>query len=154
MPKEILYENGNPITGNYDIFCCQVNCKGVSETILAKQIKEKYPEVYEKYVNSCSRGALNLGTILVVETSDSRKCICMFAQDKYGRGAKTDYGAFKACLYNIKYVMNTLDKDLTIAFPYKIGCGKAGGDWEIIHDLIKNFARKIEQPVIIVNTER
>ena len=31
----------------------------------------------------------------------------------------------------------------TIAFPYKIGCGIGGGDWDIYKRLIEGFARDV-----------
>ena len=40
---------GNILNATEDIICQQVNCKGVMGAGLAKQIKEKYPEVFESY---------------------------------------------------------------------------------------------------------
>lgn len=36
-----------------------------------------------------------------------------------------------------------------IAFPYKIGCGLAGGNWEEYYDMLTVFSNKIDMPVKI-----
>lgn len=36
------------------------------------------------------------------------------------------------------------------AFPFKIGCGLAGGDWKIYYKLIKEFAMKYNKTVTII----
>lgn len=152
----LRFEKGNIITGNYPIFCQQVNCKGVMGAGLAKQIRKKYPEVYEKYMFECSfEDVPKIGKCNYVPTKDRRICINMFAQDGYGRDKKyTDYNAFKECLEHIAFFMKFHSKNKpSIAFPYGIGCGLAGGDWYIILGMLKDFAEKIPQDVIIVEKE-
>lgn len=41
----------------------------------------------------------------------------------------------------------------TIAFPYKIGCGLAGGDWSKYEKLIDAFARRYKGRTVIVKME-
>ena len=154
----LKFEIGNIVTGDYPIFCQQVNCKGVMGAGLAKQIRDKYPSVYLDYKELCNNheGSL-LGHIQLVHQSgvNSRICVNMFAQDRYGRDQRyTDYKAFKNCL-------NTLAKSLEsysakghynrVAFPYGIGCGLAGGDWYIIKGMLEDFSNQVKQEVVIVS---
>jgi len=149
----LKFEKGDIVTGNYPIFCQQVNCKGVMGAGLAKQIKTKYSEVYNQYKMYCD--VASLGKCDYVPTKDRRICINMFAQDGYGRDKRyTDYDAFKECLEHISFFMKFRSKNKpSIAFPYGIGCGLAGGDWYIILGMLKDFAEKIPQDVIIVEKE-
>lgn len=150
----LKFEKGNIVTGDYVIFCQQVNCRRKMGAGLALQIRNKYPEVYTKYMNTETQ---KLGCILPVYTSDGRVCINMFSQYNYGRDGKryTDYDAFKKCLNEIEYFLKDclLADGATIAFPYKIGCGLAGGDWNVIQNLIKAFSEKVSQDVVIVSME-
>lgn len=41
----------------------------------------------------------------------------------------------------------------SIAFPYNIGCGAAGGDWNIYEKLIDIFASKISAKVLVYKLE-
>ena len=43
-----LFESGA------DMICHQVNCMGVMGSGVAKQVKERYPKVFEEYVNWCN----------------------------------------------------------------------------------------------------
>ena len=103
----VYHEKGNIVTGNYPVFCHQVNCKGVMNAGLARQIREKYPEVYEQYEKRCSFG-LNLGQIQPVVLYDKRICVNMFAQKGFGRDrVYTDYNAFKECLQRLSGLLNS-----------------------------------------------
>lgn len=150
----LIFEQGDIVTGNYPIFCHQVNCHGVMGAGLALQIRQKYPEVYERYMEDISEyGSRFLGTIQPVATSDGRICVNMFAQDKYGRrGHFTNYDAFKECLDNLKDFLKLIDDDSpTVAFPYGIGCGLGGGDWDLIFKMIRDFSEEIHfHDVVIV----
>lgn len=145
------YVKGNIVTGNYEIFCQQVNCQHKMGAGLAKQIRNAYPEVYKEYIRVENP---MLGYILPVFTTDGRICINMFAQDRYGNddSCYTDYVAFKNCLNAIVGFISDhhIHEDIPIAFPYGIGCGYGGGSWIIIQDLIKEFSEKIPQKVIVV----
>ena len=148
----LKFVKGDIITGDYPIFCHQVNCKGVMGAGLAKQIRDKYPEVYETYRMYCRDGVGILGSCNYIPTVDRRICISMFAQDGYGTDKRyTDYDAFQVCLNHIVFFMNFHPKNKpSIAFPYGIGCSLAGGDWDIILGMLKEFAEKIPQDVYIV----
>ena len=149
----IYHEKGNIVTDNYPIFCHQVNCKGVMGAGLAKQIREKYPEVFEEYEKKCIFGR-NLGTIQAVRLHDGRICVNIFAQKGFGVGRiYTDYTAFAECLKRLSGLLNSagMNRFDTFAFPYGIGCGLAGGDWNIIYGMIEGFSETVKQKVIIVN---
>lgn len=147
-----VIEEGDLVKGSYPIFCQQVNCQGAMNSGIAKQIRIKYPEVYETYHWYCGRyddSEAILGTVLNVRTNDGRICVNMFSQNKYGYDGKqyTDKTAFKQCL---EFIKTSLPDAETIAFPYKIGCGLGGGNWEEIESLIKEFAEQTGKNIIVV----
>ena len=149
----LVLREGNLVSGKFKIFCQQVNCKGVMGAGLAKEIKEKYPEVYREYKFGCMYHDNLLGTIQPVETHDGSVCVNMFAQDGYGRDKRyTDYSAFRKCLNKIKVLLEEqhLDPNAEIAFPYGIGCGLAGGDWNRIREMLREFAEEIPNKVVLV----
>lgn len=118
----------------------QVNCQGVMGAGLARQIREKWPRVYEEYRATCAihKGNTLLGSILVSQPDQHRTIVNMFSQDKYGHNARyTDYEAFATCCERIKEYMMNNDLD-AIAFPKYIGCGLAGGDWKVIRAIIES----------------
>ena len=131
----------------YRIFCQQVNCKKVMGAGIAKQIREEYPEVYERYMKKEPK----LGAIQTIHCKDKRYCVNMYSQDDYGtKGRYTNYAAFQSCLETLEKKLKISDKSLKIAFPFNIGCGLGGGDWTIILMMLMQFAENVQQDVYIV----
>ena len=123
-----------------DYICHQVNCCGVMGAGLAKSIREKYPEVYQKYRYACLHTDKDLlGCVQIIG-----KVVNIFGQRSYGRNIRqTDYEALKTAFTKLH---NKLPIDKSLAFPYGFGCGLAGGEWKIVYELIEtNFPeREIE----------
>lgn len=138
MPIRVI--DGDLFDTAAPIICHQVNCQGKMGSGVAKQIREKYPTAYRQYVNICAdkKGdpSALLGTAQFVYGTD-RIVVNMFAQNKYGydKALYTSYMAFTACLQNIA---RQVAPGETIAMPYKIACGLAGGDWNVVYKLIEN----------------
>lgn len=132
----IQYKSGNIFTSTADILCHQVNCQGKMGAGLAKQIRERYPHVYQRYVQICQTNyGHTLGRIMLDKVSSTRTICSMFAQEYYGRDRRyTDYDAFRKCL---KCLAKHTPVTHTIALPHSIGCGLAGGDWNIILPIIE-----------------
>lgn len=127
-----------------DYIVQQVNCKGVMGAGLAKQIRAKWPGIYAPYAEVCrQKGAKALGMMLPYLTSDNGPVICnCFAQDGYGRDRQyTSYEHLKESLCQVKaYVEGRLKEvpkaSASIRIPYGLGCGLAGGDWNVVYGIL------------------
>lgn len=125
------------------IICHQVNCKGVMGAGLAKQIKDKYPEVFKQYHTYC-QSSLNykkssdmLGDVLFSYIDVNRRNIIanIFAQDGYGKDKQyTDYIALQIAFRRLAYCV----EDEVIRIPFKMGCGLGGGDWNTVCKIIED----------------
>ena len=124
-----------------DVICHQVNCQGVMGSGLAKQVKDRHPEVYESYINYlnfCERQKQQpLGSYTFAKAFGTNYWVLnIFGQDDYGRDKQhTDYDALRKALLAARD--STLGKYVTVAFPYKMGCDRGGGDWDIVYNIIK-----------------
>ena len=138
---------GNLLTSNCEYICHQVNCQGRMGSGIAKQIREKWPEVYEVYSDHCNgwfspgdeRRQL-LGSIDMVHRHDDHTMyiINMYSQQYYGYDGTryTSYDAFSDALNEIK---NQVPRGSSIGFPHGIGCGLGGGNWQVISALIEEI---------------
>lgn len=137
----VKYVKGDLLESNCDYICHQVNCQGVMGSGIAKQIREKWPVVFDEYSRkyyeapSDCRSYWLLGQIQLIITDDNF-VINMFSQEAYGRdGCRyTSYDAFWECLINIT---RTVPINAAIGFPRGIGCGLGGGDWAVISTMIE-----------------
>lgn len=148
----VKYVKGNLLDSGCDYICHQVNCQGVMNSGIAKQIRERWPEVYafyrdrwEKTYHAGQAGGLYatdimLGSIDIVALHDNtgRQVINMYSQARYGYDGSrfTSYDAFAKALEKIR--MSTSYND-TIGFPKNIGCGLGGGNWKVISALIEEI---------------
>lgn len=131
---------GDILNATEDMIGHQVNCQGVMGAGLAKQIKCKYPFAYSSYSHLCKNTEDKrdlLGRIKQVKEHDDKVVVHIFGQYGYGRGKiQTDYEALKRALRKLEIVARNCDK--SVALPYGIGCGLAGGDWDIVYKIIED----------------
>lgn len=142
----ITYKNGNLLNSDAEVICHQVNCQGAMGSGVAKQIRIRWPNVYDKYkeyVNSIGNKNNILGHVQFVQVSEGKRVCNMFSQLNYGYAGEryTSYDAFYTCLEEMARV---LPKNSTIAFPYGIGCCRGGANWEIISNMIETVLREYD----------
>lgn len=122
------------------IVCHQVNCMGVMGSGVAKQLREKWPQIFTSYRNLCVLNECSttlLGFVDFVQIEDNLQVANLFCQHNYGKDGYvfTNYDAIHKAL---KIVHDyALKNNLTIHLPWRMGCGLGGGDWEIVHGIIK-----------------
>ena len=128
---------GNIFSSNADIIVHQVNCQGVMGAGLAKQVKSKYPQVFQAYQQECRKPEDSLlGSALIVDAQDGRYIANCFAQKGYGRQQQqTDYAALRSSLQAVRSFAEA-DPAKSVAIPYGIGCGLGGGDWRTVLEII------------------
>lgn len=131
---DILSENES---NGLVLICHQVNCCGVMGAGLAKQIKKKYPVVFSEYKKFLGMlkeiGEDPLGVIHTVRVEPNVAIVNIFGQREYGKyGLHTDYAALRRAFKTIAQ----LYPNEKIRIPCKIGCGLAGGDWNIVSQII------------------
>ena len=150
----VQYKTGNLLDAPVDYICHQVNCQGRMGSGIAKQIKERWPVVYDAYIGAYKDredeilrncGGFEhmpdvsetlLGYLQKVPVNEEQVVINMFAQQYYGYDGKryTSYDAFWSCLGEIK---RTINPGLRIAFPARIGCVRGGANWSVILKMIE-----------------
>ncbi|MBO3795697.1 Appr-1-p processing protein [Bacillus subtilis] len=140
---------GNILDASEDIIVQQVNCKGVMGAGLAKAILNKYPNVKKEYQSfrnfHLNKGLTDkdlLGLVNYVRVSDVKVIANIFGQvnikkNRFDNTVYTKTDALTRGLKEVKELSKQLNK--SVAIPYGIGCGLAGGDWNIISELIESI---------------
>jgi O-acetyl-ADP-ribose deacetylase (regulator of RNase III) len=132
-------KNGNLLDADETIIAHGVNCSGVFNAGVAYQIRRRWPEVYESYIEKYKGSGWMLGDIQIVETNT--KIIANLAtQLGYGiEKVHVNYKAIETCFQ--KLLQYCYIHKLSVAIP-KIGAGLAGGDWNIISTIIEKELKK------------
>lgn len=122
----------------------QTNCMGVMGAGIALKVKQKFPNTYVRYRKLCNNLLYMekkdlLGTVFYTMDIYKGKHIHIancFGQFRYGRDERqTDYDALKSCFKKLEHSLS--NKDQKVFIPYKIGCCNAGGEWDIVLNLIE-----------------
>lgn len=137
---------GDLLTSTEQYLVHQCNCVTKRAAYLAKAIFTKYPwaDIYRTRISPDRPG-----TIIIREQGE-KYIIALLGQYLPGTPSKKD-PAYK----RIKYFQSGLleiekIQDLeSIAFPYGIGCGAAGGDWVLYQEMIKQFSKRVTADVVI-----
>lgn len=127
--------NGDIFQSGAEVIVHQVNCQGVMRSGVAKQVREKYPSVFEEYQRFCKNTFSPLGHTLFATAPDGTIIANLFAQDKFGYDGKcyTNYEALKKCLTEVR----TKYCNQSIAIPYLMACHRGGGDWDKVSKMIE-----------------
>jgi len=137
----IEYINGN-LLDQEGYICHQCNSTGNYYYVmgLSLEIFKKYPAVADIYKSQIEKIP---GEIIVIEN-----VINMIGQIHPGKSYKKGDGKthriefFKSCLNKISEHFRDKDQIVKISFPYYIGCGLAGGNWNIYQELIEKFEQE------------
>lgn len=133
------------------IICHQVNCIGAMGAGLALQIRKKWSIVYEKYQSDClpfkSCPDKLLGHVLDVMVEPNIVVANCYGQVYPGRNLMTSYKAWDIMLNKVQDLGTYFSLDLH--FPYMMGCGLAGGDWNVMSEKIERLFGKSQTKAFI-----
>lgn len=140
---KIIYKNGNLLDAQTDVIAHQVNCQGVMGSGVAKQIREKWTNVYTAYKAEYDLFTdLNkplLGNCQLVQVNDHQYVANLFGQNKYGYDSKryTSYDGIYDALTNLAFQMENNNIN-SIAFPFRMSSDRGGADWNVILAMIES----------------
>jgi len=135
-------------SNKFDIIAHGCNCQCTMGSGLALQIKEQFPEVWEKDKQTIKGDLNKLGTYNFTELTNNNKIYNLYTQFGYGTTRPhISYPAVELCIQKLFY----LERTRRIGLP-KIGCGLAGGDWKVVSEIIQYYENKYRvDNITIVN---
>jgi O-acetyl-ADP-ribose deacetylase (regulator of RNase III) len=122
--------------GVFDVIVHGCNCQCQMGAGIAKSIKAAFPEAYEADCKTPKGDRSKLGSTshaLVKSSGASFTVVNAYTQFHWrGNGVKVDYDAVRSCMRLVKQQFS----GSRIGYPM-IGAGLAGGDWDIISEIIE-----------------
>lgn len=146
----------NIINATQDIIGHQVNCYGIMGSGVAYYIKKSFPKAFCDYREKCikftNHKKLLLGTNQYVKINN--KIVCnMFGQCEFGTHKQfTSLSALFLCLRTLFY--KAQQDNLSVALPYKIGCGRGGADWDVVYNYIKILNEEFNIDIYLYKYEK
>ena len=129
---------------NLKIICHQCNCVGSMGAGLALTLKKEFPKCYDDYMEAYITSKLKLGNVIISDIKKNNTIILHICGQYHYKGKKplTNYNALTTAFNEIKEYLNILKTkniEYNIYFPYKFGCGLAGGNWNTVYTLIEQI---------------
>ena len=140
----IVYKKGDVLESDERVIVHGCNCFNTMGSGIARQIREQYPRAYTVDQKTLRGDKLKLGNFTYVEygkLDDPIFVINAYTQYRYGRDkVYVDYDALEKVFVRIC----ELFPHEVIALP-KIGCGLAGGDWEVVSEILERVAKRFKK---------
>jgi len=131
--------------GNFDVIVHGCNCFNTMGAGIAKSIKNAWPKAYNVDRSTVKGDRKKLGTY---SECHEKNIIILNAYTQYyfgsSRGKNVDYMAIR----NVFRRINQNFKGMIIGIP-KIGAGLAGGNWEIIENIINKETPDVKVILVI-----
>jgi O-acetyl-ADP-ribose deacetylase (regulator of RNase III) len=147
----MLVKEGDLLKSDADFIAHQCNCVTTQSKGLSSLIFSQFPSA-DIYATRTKPD--KLGTIIVCGNGqDNRYVINMLAQyypgkPRYGRdSAERRLAAFQQCLSHIAQIPSIAGK--SVAFPFGIGCGLAGGDWEKYEKVLSDWSCSVKDTITV-----
>jgi O-acetyl-ADP-ribose deacetylase (regulator of RNase III) len=138
---EMQTKIGNMLDVKTGLMVHGCNCIGVMGAGVALSVKNKWPKVFhcyrENFDNHPERPSTwYLGRIQTIWVDYNLAVVNAFTQDGIGmHKQQVDYDALYQCFEKVSAL--AMVDNLPVHFPL-IGCGYAGGDWNIVKDIIQD----------------
>ncbi len=137
--------------------CHQCNCVTNKAAHLAKDIFEKFPhaDIYTPRTEPDKPGHI----IIRGNGQDQRFVVALLGQyypgrPKYPLSTLDGQAARQKYFYHSLLRLAKVDDLESVAFPWRIGCGAAGGNWEHYLGTITNFAQYVDEKGVKVRIYR
>ncbi len=136
----IVRKDCNIFDGGAEGIIHQANCQNTMGSGIAKEIRARYPEVYEEDCKTKAGDYSKLGTFSWVKTNDGKFYIYnCYSQFRYGREQRhTNYEAIYTGLTSIKDHASK-NELTTLSLPHNVGCMLGGGSWNIVRAIIQDI---------------
>ena len=113
---------------------------------LAKDCKNRYPEVYEAYARDCFAHVHRIGNCNEYTARDGRKIICFPTKTHWKKPSKYEY--IHRGLKDLYNILLDTDPKLIIGVP-PLGCGLGGLDYKVVKDMIVKELDSLPQDIWI-----
>lgn len=148
----IEYRKGDLLKSDIKFIVHGCNCKLSMGAGIAKQIKEQFPKAHEADVKTMWGDPKKLGTFTVTH-QHGKTIFNAYTQFNYTtKDIDVDYDALRSVMEKIEHYLQKEEnmweendqeyKDIQLGMP-RIGCGLAGGDWNIVEKILNEvFANR------------
>ncbi len=149
----IVYKKGDVLNSGEEVVVHGCNCFNTMGSGVARQVKEQFPQAYNADQQTLRGDETKLGNFTYGRKLrvDGSETIVVNAYTQYRYtfiDVDVDYRALETAFVNI---CERFPNEV-IAMP-KIGCGLAGGDWEVVSKILEKVSEKYGRTFVVYELE-
>jgi O-acetyl-ADP-ribose deacetylase (regulator of RNase III) len=138
----ITYINGDILNSSDKVIAHSVNARGVMNSGVAKVLRNAWPVIFNPYEAKHKSIGLALGEIIPVDVGE-KIIVHLVTQENYGYDGK-QYCDYMAIIQSLFYLNEYItSKNINSVSMPKISSGLAGGDWNLISNIIEQELKDI-----------
>ena len=151
---EIIHKVGDICDAKESFIVHQVNCVSKGSAGLAKQLFARFPWA-NLYASNWSR---RVGRAIIFYGQDGKPGIINLCgqylpgRPRRGETKEQRLKWFTLALNSVTDSTTWREKNLSLAVPFGIGCGLAGGDWNDYYPVLQEFAKNNPTVKVVVYT--
>lgn len=149
----LYYKNGDLLKSDCTVIMHQANCQSTMGSGIAKSIAEMYPGARIVDSNSLYGPEEKFGSYTAYKDDNGVTIVNLYGQYGFGRGKQqTNYDKLESAIDMFLHAINSgiyNKSKLKIGVPYKMGCDRAGGDWEVVRDILDRQGKKHQLDIYI-----
>ena len=131
------------------------NCFNTMGAGIAKSIKERYPAAFEADKEAYLKHDAYVGGFSYADVGNGKKIINIYGQYRYSGNDKRhlDYDGFFVAMEKVKELLEIAyheGRHYVLGVPHKIGCARAGGDWNIVYSMLETLFKNSPVKLVIV----
>ena len=134
----ISFKQGDIFKSEAQTLVATVNCVGVMGKGLAKEFKQRYPDMFKEYAKACKRGELQKGKLFIYDYLNT-KILCFPTKDNWKGPSKYEF--IEEGLITLRDHYENM-KITSIAIP-PLGSGLGGLRWDKVRSLIEKYLKDL-----------
>lgn len=138
-----IIRGANLLDATEKVIVHQVNCQSVMGGGVALAIRNKYPKHYMDYMNDERTPEEKLGSVVSSFINEKRVVVGIYGQLEFSNRSicNTSYEAVGNALATVCKACTSVNEN-KIAIPYLMSCDLAGGDWNIIKNILTTMEER------------
>lgn len=149
----IIYKKGDVLNSNEEVVVHGCNCFKTMGSGIARQVRAECPNAYAADQKTLYGDKTKLGTFTWGKEANGMIVINAYTQYGYTRtNVDLDYEALTDVM---TFICEWMDKEMlgkVLAMP-KIGCGLAGGDWNIVSGILEDISNEYDMIFYVYELE-
>ena len=139
----IHHVQGNLLLSDCNVIAHQSNCMGGFGSGIAGQIRYMFPQALAVFEADTRTPQQKLGSLCwadCVTPDNAREMVVfnLYGQFNYGPKGQlyTRYPMLEKAIDEMRFMLKSYNQPVKLGMPYKIGCDLAGGDWEVVEEIL------------------